>query len=59
MNEPVKVTPQQAIDLLDRATQPAVISTLKRVDLLNIQVALETLAKFVQETEKPKKLTPP
>jgi len=46
------MTPKQALQLLDKATQPGV--SLTRIDYINIQIALETLSKLLpEETEPP------
>ena len=48
-----QLTPIQAINVLDQATQPAAAGKLNRADYINIQVALETLAHFVEMHPEP------
>jgi hypothetical protein len=48
-----QITPQQALDILDRATQPNVSDKLNRIDYINVQMALETLGQFVQVHSQP------
>jgi hypothetical protein len=47
------ITPQQALGILDQATQPAAAGKLNRADYINIQAALETLAHFVKTNPEP------
>lgn len=51
-------TPKQALELLDKATQPENLRILKRGDFVNIQLSLEVLEAFVNE-HTPKEETKP
>jgi hypothetical protein len=46
-------TPQQALEVLDRATQPQAQGRLTREDYTNCQIALEVLRSALANGEKP------
>ena len=47
-NAPRPMTPIEALQILDAATTPANVGKLNRADFINIQTALEVLARVVQ-----------
>ncbi|MFZ6028045.1 MAG: hypothetical protein ACOYYS_10045 [Chloroflexota bacterium] len=53
MQESVKITPEQSLEILDQATQPEMIGRLMRQDYCKIQAALTVLAQFVAEHKQP------
>lgn len=57
MNE--KMTVPQALQILDSATHPANAGKLNRADYANINVALQTLAEFVDAHSPKKEESPP
>lgn len=54
------MNPEQAVNILNQATQPANIGRLTRQDFVNIETALQSLAKMVQDKKaEEEKANPP
>jgi hypothetical protein len=50
------MTPQEALHVLDRATQPGTVTQLQRIHFVQIEQALTVLTAFLAEHQPPQQL---